>query len=98
MTDIHQFDDHMGNLWVDMMDTAYVGMEVKSDEDQVCVVQLASCCRVVLLDALSLPGYAMHGHIEALLGDVRVVKVAERIGSRNMNTEVGQSQNCVSLR
>ena len=59
VTDPQQFEYHMKDLWRDMMGTAYVGVEVKCCEDQVCVVQLASCCRVVLLDALSLPGDAM---------------------------------------
>ena len=25
VTDLHQFDDHMEDLWIDIMDTAYVG-------------------------------------------------------------------------
>ena len=69
VTDLHELDDHMEALRIDVMDTAYVGGEVKCDDDQVCVVQLSSFCRVVLLDALSLPSTAIQMHIQALFED-----------------------------
>ena len=65
----------MKKLWFDLSEWPIVGLHVESHDDQVCVVQLASQCRGLVIDALALQGPAMCRLLQPLLAADRVCKV-----------------------
>ena len=64
----------MKALWTDVRETPIVGVDVECHDDKVCVVQLASWRRGLVLDALALQGM-MRDLLQPLLWDDRVYKV-----------------------
>ena len=64
----------MKALWTDVRETPIVGVDVECHDDEVCVVQLASWRRGLVLDALALEGM-LRDLLQPLLGDERVCKV-----------------------
>ena len=75
VTDLQEADYHMKQLWFDLSDRPIVGVDVECHYDQVCVVQLASWRRGLVLDALALQAHAMGKLLQPLLGDERACKV-----------------------
>ena len=74
VTDLDDADYHMKALWMDLLESPIVGIEVKCHQDQVCVVQLASGRRGLVLDALALKDM-MRGLLQPLLREDRVYKI-----------------------
>ena len=64
----------MKALWTDVRETPIVGVDVECHDDKVCVVQLASWRRGLVLDAVALEGM-LQDLLQPLLGDERVCKV-----------------------
>ena len=75
VTDLEEAEYHMKKLWFDLSEWPIVGVHVESHDDQVCVVQLASHCRGLVIDALALQGPAMCRLLQPLLAADRVCKV-----------------------
>ena len=73
--DLEEAEYHMKKLWFDLSEWPVVGLHVESHDDQVCVVQLASQCRGLVIDALALQGPAMCRLLQPLLAADRVCKV-----------------------
>jgi len=79
VTDPSEAGWHMQRLWEDLSQHPsggpMVGIDVECHYDQVCVVQLASWRRGLVLDALALQAHAMGELLRPLLADERVCKV-----------------------
>jgi len=75
VTDLEEAEYHMKKLWFDLSEWPIVGVHVESHDDQVCVVQLASQCRGLVIDALAIQGPAMCRLLQPLLAADRVCKV-----------------------
>ena len=73
-TDFDDADYHMKAMWMDLHESPIVGIEVGCHYGQVCVVQLASGRRRLVLDALALQ-HMMRDLLQPLLWGNRVCKV-----------------------
>ena len=65
---------HVEDLRRELIEWPYLGIEVRCCFDEVCLVQLASATRAVVLDALALKD-VMRELLQPLLSDIRVSKV-----------------------
>ena len=74
VTDLEEARYYMEQLWVDLMARPVLGVDVECHYHDVCVVQLASWRRGLVLDALALQA-AMGELLQPLLGDERVYKL-----------------------
>ena len=72
---------HMKALWMDLHENPIVGIEVERHCDQVCIVQLASGRRGLVLDVLALQ-HIMWDLLQPLLWDNQVYKVTHGHFSR----------------
>ncbi len=75
VTDLEEARHYIEQLWVDLMARPVLGVDVECHYDDVCVVQLASSRRGLVLDALALQAHAMGELLQPLLGDERVCKL-----------------------
>ena len=77
VTDLEEAYYYMKELWIDVMgsrDKPILGIDVKCYYDEVCMVQLASWRRALLLDALELQHYVGE-LLQPLLSDDQICKV-----------------------
>ena len=77
VTDLEEAYYYMKELWFDVMgsrDKPILGIDVKCYYDEVCMVQLASWRRALLLDALELQHYVGE-LLQPLLSDEQICKV-----------------------
>ena len=77
VTDLEEACYYMKELWFDLMgsrDKPILGIDVKCYYDEVCMVQLASWRRALLLDALELQHYVGE-LLQPLLSDEQICKV-----------------------
>ena len=74
VTDLDEADLHIAQLRADLSCTPIVGVDVEYHGNVICLIQLSSNQRTIVLDAITLHTW-MHQLLQPLLHDDKVVKV-----------------------